>query len=285
VISETPQFEKTVVRDSVTSGSSLVVPADLAVKLQSGGTCYWKVVAENEHGVAESIAPYKQFVIDPSAPAMGDQTPGARASDKMITAAPLRGELKPDYGVLLNATGWKPAAGPQGAPGSAIELDGSRGIVRYRLLGFPEENYSVSIWVALTRPHGRQYGQVFSAWTKGMDDPLRLVVVDNTLYARIEAGQFYGTKGVPLEVGRWTHVAAVKKGDKLTLYVDGSPRATAEVPVLPATVSEEFALGGNPRYNGPEFLACKLADMKFYARTLSAMEVKDAYEAGRPTRD
>jgi hypothetical protein len=203
----------------------------------------------------------------------------------MITAASLRGEVKPEYGVLLNARGWKPATGPKGTPGSAIELDGSRGIVKYRLLGFPEENYSVSIWAALTRPHGGGYGQVFSAWAKGMDDPLRLVVVDNTLYARIEAGRFYGTEGVPLEVGRWTHLAAVKRGDRLTLYVDGSSRATAEVPLLLATVSEEFALGGNPRYSGPEFLACKLADLEFYARALSAAEIKQVYEAGKPVSD
>jgi hypothetical protein len=285
VISETPYFESAVVRHGVDSGSSLLVPAEAAAKLEVGSTYYWKLVSENKHGLAESIAPYKQFVVDPSAPAMGDQTPGARASDKMITAASLRGEVKPDYGALLNATGWKPAAGPKGAAGGAVELDGSRGIVRYRLLGFPEEDYSVSIWAMLTRPHGRQYGQVFSAWTAGMDDPLRLVVVDNTLYARIEAGQFYGTKGVPLEVERWTHVAAVKQNSKLTLYVDGSPRATADVPVLLSTASEEFALGGNPRYSGPEFLACKLADLKFYARALSGGEIKQVYEAGKTVRE
>ena len=114
---------------------------------------------------------------------------------------------------------------------------------------------------------------------------MRLVVVDNTLYARIEAGQFYGTKGVPLKVGRWTHVVAVKEGGKLTLYVDGSARETSDVPILLSTVSDEFALGGNPRYSGPEFLACKLADLKFYARALSAKEIKQAYEAGRPKEE
>jgi DUF1680 family protein len=284
-ISRTPSFEEVALRHSVTSGSSLVVPAEVATGLPAGETYYWKVVAENEHGSAASIPPYKQFVIDPSAPAMGDQTPGVRASDKMVTAASLRGEVKPDYGVLVHAAGWKPAAGPKGRPATAVELDGSGGIIRYRLLGFPEENYSVSVWVALTRPHGRQYGQVFSAWTGGMDDPLRLVVVENRLYARIEAGQFYGTKGVPLEVGRWTHVAAVKQGEKLTLYVDGASQVTADVPVLPSTASDEFALGGNPRYSGPEFLACKLADLKFYARALPAAEVKQDYEAGKPTGD
>jgi DUF1680 family protein len=281
-ISESPRFETVAVSQGTTSGSSISIPATDSSKLKPNITYYWKIEAENEHGVAESLTPYKRFIIDPTAPALGDGTPGARPSDKMLTAASLRGDVKPDYGALLKAQGWKPAAGRQGANAGAVELDGVQGMVTYKLHGFPEEDYSVTIWVSLTRPHGKQYGQVFSAWTRGMDDPLRLVVIENKLYARMEAGRLYGTEGVPLEVGRWTHVAAVKEADKLTLYIDGKPRGTAEVPVLLSTVSEEFALGGNPRYSGPEFLACRLADLKFFAKALSADEIKRLHDAGEP---
>ena len=55
-------------------------------------------------------------------------------------------------------------------------------------------------------------GQIFSAWAAGMDDPLRLVVENGKLFARIEAGGGFGTPGVPIDAGRWHHVAAVKRG-------------------------------------------------------------------------
>ena len=37
---------------------------------------------------------------------------------------------------------------------------------------------------------------------------------------------------VPLEVGRWHHVAAVKNGDKLILYLDGQPVGTLFVGIV-----------------------------------------------------
>jgi hypothetical protein len=45
--------------------------------------------------------------------------------------------------------------------------------------------------------------------------------------------------------------------------------------------ARDFALGGNPNYTGaPEFLAARFADLRFYARALSAEEVKRLHEAG-----
>jgi len=35
-----------------------------------------------------------------------------------------------------------------------------------------------------------------------------------------------------------------------------------------------LVIGGNPHFGGPEFLACRLADLRFYARALSADEVR-----------
>jgi hypothetical protein len=106
-----------------------------------------------------------------------------------------------------------------------------------------------------------------------MDDPLRVVVQDGKLFARIESGRAYGTEGVALTLNQWYHVAAVKRGNNLTLFVDGQPVATASVPTVLVTNAADFAVGGNPHFSGSEFLPGKLADLKFYARALTADEV------------
>ncbi len=155
-----------------------------------------------------------------------------------------------------------------------IELDGQAGRITYALAEFPDRDFTVALWVCVTALPKTNYGQVFSAWCKGMDDPLRLVVHQGKLHARIEAGQFFGTEGWPVEVGKWTHVAAVKEGTKLTLYINGAAHSTAKVPESVVSSAEDFALGGNPHFGGPEFLACRLADLRFFARALSADEVR-----------
>ena len=78
---------------------------------------------------------------------------------------------------------------PMVLEGGAIELDGKGSMIKYKLLTFPELDFTVSIWVSVTRLPSTNYGQVFSAWAGGMDDPLRLVVQGGKLHARIEAGR------------------------------------------------------------------------------------------------
>ena len=280
VVADSPTFERIVLTYGDQTGRRLLLPPEEAAKLQPQTPYYWKVVARNPLGESESIGPYKHFVIDPAAPPMPTSSYGEREPDGMITAALLNGRVEPEYGTLLGAGGWKPAAGPKGEADTAIELDG-QGMVKYKLAAFPEEAYTVSIWVAATELPQDRLGQVFSAWCAGMDDPLRLVVDKGKLFARIEAGSRYGTEGVELESGRWYHVAGVKQGEELVLYVDGEARASARVPRLIWSGAADFAVGGNPNYTGaPEFLAARFVDLRFYARGLSAEEVKALCEAG-----
>jgi hypothetical protein len=152
-------------------------------------------------------------------------------------------------------------------------------LFRSKLSAFPEEDYSATIWVSVSQLPKTHYGQVFSAWSAAMDDPLRLVVEGGRLFARIEAGGGFGTEGIAIQPGQWRHLAAVKQGPKLTLYVDGNPRASATVPARVSSGSTLLALGGNPKFAGPEFLAARLSSMRFYARALSEREVKQAATA------
>jgi hypothetical protein len=226
LIAESPEMRPVVVRFAGIGDTAIVVPADQTRVLRRGTQYYWKLLASNKYGTAESVAPYKQFAIDPTAPVLSDLAGGARPSDQMLTEAPLRGDVKPVYGSLLAAKGWQVTSGPDQAAKGAIELDGRTGIVRYAIPRFPEEDYSVSVWVSIRELPGNRYGQVFSAWARPMDDPLRLTVQSGKLYARIEAGSSFQTPGVAVETGKWYHVAAVKQGGELKLYLDGRARGT-----------------------------------------------------------
>jgi DUF1680 family protein len=280
VIADGPDFENIVLRCGGKSGGWMLVPREQAEKLKPHTPYYWKVIARNQHGQTESISPFKQFIVDPTAPPLVGNWPyGQREPDQMVTEAPLRGDVKPAYGELLQAKGWKPAPGPDGTANGAIELDGEGSMIKYKLLTFPEEDYTVSVWVSVTRMPSTNYGQVFSAWAGGTDDPLRLVVQGGKLFARIEAGAGYGSEGFPLKTDTWHHVVGVKQGQKLTLYVDGKAHSTANVPLTIVSSAADFAIGGNPNYSGPESLPAKLAGLEFYARALSTDEVKRLHQA------
>jgi hypothetical protein len=274
VIAEDPRFDQIVLRSHATTKGWLLLPAEQAKQLKPKKPYYWQVLARNPYGTAESFPPHKQFFVDPDAPPIVGNWPyGQREPDQMVTDADLRGDPKPGYGELLRATGWKPAPGPTDSPNDAVLLSGDASMIKYKLLTFPEEDYSVSIRFCMTAAPSSRYGQVFSAWAGGMDDPLRIVVEDGQLFARIEAGSFYGTSGYPVEKDRWYHVAAVKRGTQLTLYVDGQARCSTAVPASVVSSAADFAIGGNPNFSGPEFLPAKFADLKFYARALSADEI------------
>jgi hypothetical protein len=198
----------------------------------------------------------------------------------VITAASLAGSIEAEYGTLIEGRGWKPVPGPGGAERGAVQVDGTGGMIKYKIPLFPEEDYSLSIRFLVDRMQEYRYGQVFSAWSAGMDDPLRLFVSGGRLSARIEAGRSYDTASVPLETKKWYHAACVKQQEKLSLFVDGRRIDTIDVPVWIISSARDFAIGGNPNYTGsPEFLAGRLADLRFYARALTDDEVQRLAEA------
>jgi uncharacterized protein len=277
LISDSPDCERIVIKYGDQRGGSLILPVDEVKKLQPRKLYYWKIVAKNENGKSESIRPYKRFTIDPQMPPAREGI--ARRSDAMVTTVPLRGKVEPEYGALLQAAGWKPAAGPDGRPDQAVELDGARGSLKYKLAEFPSGDCTVATWVFLTEKPRNGNGQIFSAWRRAMDDPLRLVVCEGKLFGRIEADAAYTTNGLPIETGRWFHAAAVKKNDTLTVWIDGNPKASTKAPEGVYSTADSFAIGGNPNLPGEECLAARFADFRLYARALSADELGKIFRA------
>jgi hypothetical protein len=115
-----------------------------------------------------------------------------------------------------------------------------------------------------------------------MDDPLRICVAGGKLFARTEAGSGFSTDGIAVEQSRWYHVAAVKSGERLTLYLDGKAAGTIQLPAEVHSQAQDFALGGNPHFTGSsEFLPCRVAKLNFRLQALSADDVATLYNRQR----
>jgi len=276
VIAAEPTFAAPVLNIRGIKRNACIVDEAQARKIEPGKPYWWQVVARNAHGETPGVAPASRFTVDSSLPrqAASALELAQEGPDGELAVDALAGKPKPRYGKLDRTKGASPAEGIGGKAGGAVALDGNKSMLEYAIGEFPDDKYSLSVWVRITRPPKSALGQVFSAWAAGMDDPLRVCFVDGKLYARIEAGRGYGTPGVPVEIGRWLHVAAVKADRKLTLYVDGKSRAQADVPELVYSSARTVALGANPHYTGNEYLPAAFADFALYARALSEAEVK-----------
>jgi hypothetical protein len=151
---------------------------------------------------------------------------------------------------------------------------GSR--LRYSLPYFPERDYSISVWFCPTEMPFSGIRQVFSAWCRGGDDPLRLTIEGREVSARIEGGGAWRTPGATLENGKWVHAAAVKCGTKLTLYLDGGPVGSVDVPAIVRSMSTDAGIGFNPLYSGGEHFIGRISDLTLFERALTTEEIAAA---------
>jgi hypothetical protein len=146
-------------------------------------------------------------------------------------------------------------------------------MVRYRLPWFPERDYTFMAWACPEDLPNSGLYQILSAWCAGMDDPLRVCIQGAELFARIEARGAFSTAGTPLQNNEWVHVAAVKEGTELRLYMNGELRGTAVVPEWNTTAAVDLAIGANPHFSGNETFRGRIADFAFYAEALTAQQV------------
>ena len=181
--------------------------------------------------------------------------------------ADLRADAKPQAGAFVRATNFARSD-------NGIRLNGKDEMLVYVLPeNFGAGDFTVAVRVRINALPEKRIGQIFSAWCGSGDDPLRLVVQDGAIFARIEGGSGASLGGAQAKPGEWQHVAAVKDADVLTLYVNGLPHATAAAPAKLATKSKACALGGNPLHTGNEFLSADFADFQLHNRALSDGEI------------
>jgi hypothetical protein len=184
--------------------------------------------------------------------------------------ADLSGAATAEAGTLVKATEFTRLDG-------AVGLNGKDEALHFALPdGFGQGDYSVAVRVRVRELPEKRLGEIFSAWCGSGDDPLRLVVQDGGIHARIEnAAGSTGTGPWPVKRGEWQHVAAVKEGGALTLYIDGVAVAATGAPEKLATKSRRCALGANPLFSGNEFLPADFAKFTLHTRALSDEEVAE----------
>lgn len=250
--------------------------------LEPGRTYYWTVKAENAAGSVMALNGPRSFVVDATLenPFAANPALMRYRDDDLVVGAWLRGNGAPVYGSLEKEAAIVAADGRDGQPNGAVRFSGN-GMLRYTIPEFPHRECTLLLWAC---PEGEPVGhirQLFSAWARSMDDPLRLYVKDDLLHVGIEGGGNAGLPGEPIPFGQWTHVAVVKKGGELTLYLNGEQKQQGKAPAtLDQTAATNVALGANPNYSGDEYFTGRLAEFALYGRAMNAEEIKQVVAAG-----
>lgn len=247
-----------------------VVRAELAPR-----TPYtWRVFSQNANGRIFNAEGLRHFVVDPDMPNRFVDHPALLSfrDDGLAAGGPLDGDGTPEYGYLDETRGITSGTDRKGRDGGAVRFAGN-GMLRYRIPYFPAEHCSFLAWVCPDVLPEAGLSQVFSAWSRSGDDPLRVVIEGGQIYARIEGSGGANTKGQPLTAGEWVHIAAVKDGARLRLYCNGTLVDDTAAPAKLVTTAEDFALGANPHFSGTENFTGRIDDFAFYARALSEAEI------------
>lgn len=275
LVAESPDFAKAPLEFTVFANiRGLHLPLSTTSELQPNRDYYWKVVAGNGWGRTESLGPPKRFRIDPNLPPIPDAAFNAAITGRdAIVEADLHGNATPTTGKLVKEQAVPSTDGRVPSAAGALAFNGKNSIVIYAVESFPETDYSVSVWVS-AKAQGAKLAEIFSAWCRGSDDPLRICLQDGKLFARIEAGRSFSTEGVAMEPEKWHHVVAMKNDTQLKLYLDGKLSGQVAVPAEIFSSSVDFALGGNPHFSGDEYFGGRIADFGFYGRALSQEEIE-----------
>jgi hypothetical protein len=276
VVADNAELDSPIIDWPCGTGRNVIVPAEQTNRLVPGLAYYWRLISVNEYGRTPSLAPARRIQVDPALVPLteDDLTEFGENADGVLVEAALRGTPEPAVGRLRSASGWSAAVGSDGAANGSIELNAADGLLVYPVRQFPSRDYTVRI---NCQPLQRsdELGQVFSAWCRAGDDPLRICVEGGRLYARIEAsGGGASTSGVAVHEGTWIDICVVKRSDRLSLFIDGTLAETIRVPPQVVSAASDFAIGGNPHFTGySEHLACRVAGLQLLARAISDNEV------------
>lgn len=248
-----------------------------------GKTYYWTVTAKNDFGKVTATDGPRRFSIDPTLVNPYEANPALLKyrEDGMVVADLLHGTADPVYGVLDKEMAVTPAHDYRDRENNALFFSGNS-MVRYRIPSFPEEEFTVVFWAYPKGEPVEHVRQLFSAWARPMDDPLRIFLRGQFLFVGIERPTgALTTPGIPLPFNTWSHIAVTKKGDTLSLFLNGEPVQQLAIPfTTPGTHAKTVALGANPNYSGGEYFTGRLSEFAFYARALDQETIRDLLKNG-----
>ncbi|MFC8705331.1 LamG-like jellyroll fold domain-containing protein [Streptomyces anulatus] len=168
---------------------------------------------------------------------------------------------------LEGGTTWAP-----GVTGSALKFDGEG---QYAQSAGPvvdtTKDYTVSAWASLDAVPGN-YATVVSQDGRRTENPFYLQYGQGAFAFSTPGGKRARLEITP-ETGKWYHLVGVRKGDTITLYVDGKPAATTEAG--PSDVSTGPLSVGRAQYDGArgDFWNGSVDQVGVYDKALTAEEV------------
>lgn len=261
-VSDSEDFESVLFEVKSANGKNAVAAAEQTKALEPGKTYYWKIVAENEFGKTESLAPGRRFSVDANLPEFDYEAflrqGGAKRAFQPLVDDALDGKPEPRVGALAGASNVTPGE-------ESVQFDGQNSIVVYDLDDFPRVEYEAELEFKIEGfPEPGGIAQIVSAWTKGGDDPLR-VAVDSAgkIYGSVEASRGGRTPSFSVEPNVWHKLRVLKEKKRWTIWIDDEEMGALNVEPIMATVSKKVALGGNPLYRAkPEFFNGKIKNFK-----------------------
>jgi sialidase-1 len=94
-----------------------------------------------------------------------------------------------------------------------------------------------------------------------------------------EVVSFY-SKGT-VEVGRWHHVACVRRGKTAAIYLDGRKDSQADCAEGTPSITDAPVIAGLAPGTGHTYLNGALDDVRVYRRALSEEEIAELFQAGQ----
>ncbi len=145
-------------------------------------------------------------------------------------------------------------------------------------------NFTVSFWMNLqegftgnwrtiTQKGNNSSQRTFAMWMRPSDD---------RLYYRIsstQASSVGGNSSIQIPVGEWTHVAYVKRGNRLTLYLNGLEDSSRAIPGSVIANDGDIYIGDAPWSSG---LAAVLDDYRIYQHGMTATQAEALAGAALP---
>ncbi|MBN2486011.1 MAG: T9SS type A sorting domain-containing protein [Bacteroidales bacterium] len=133
--------------------------------------------------------------------------------------------------------------------------------------------FTVETWIKLTAANN-----VFStqAWGENGGSGIDFVIDGQHFKVTLGNGDWFNLVAdtVTIPYGTWTHLAAVYNGETLTLYINGTEKASGAINNYRHTAGGNIRIGDNPTWN-PRIMTGQIDEVRFWSIARQASEIAD----------